>query len=1096
MIIWLRFGIVALSSLFMQSLLVAHSSELVDFELPDYALGVQATVEGFSFDATDLSVVVTDLDAATGQQSLQFTGDGTFTFTPDDGYVWSNVVWVDYYLKPGFVVEADLPLSFSAERTTATGFVQMASDGELYVVDGDGFGGGQWLASGSEHMLDGEVAQDWIRLTCRLDYSVKRWDLYVDGAIVAFDLNFLNPSASEFEGFTFDSGLQPTGLDAFSATTWNPLFTDTANDGLPDTWLQQFGFDLTVNQRYLDPDSDGLTNLLEYVLDSDASNPDSDGDGLADGAEYQLGSSLDLVDSDWDGLDDWWESQNGLDLLADDAGLDSDGDGMVNLDEYLFGLDPQLPDVIGALGLARRDIWMDVTGDVVSQLTKKATFPRSPTYTRWMTELDLPKSSSMGSLYGQRIHGLIVAPESADYTFWVAGDDAVEFWLSSDASSFNRVPLACVETGVKYREWGASSLQQSQAIRLEQGQEYYFEILHKQRGASDHVSLAWQYGSNSREIVPGAQLKMFAPEEGDSDADGLPDAWELANGLNPDASHLVNGYAGDFDGDGIANYRERLLGTRADLADTDGDGFNDFEEVERLHSNPLLAEFDGEPVLVAQLDGSLAARTSGSWSTEGDEIYSNDTTGSIGFDLEVPESGSFRLLVRLTEQNSSKSGKSEFELRASIGGVNAGIESASVFFGDYAELTYDIPYLDAGTHSLDLDWLNGFSDSLLRIASVRLEQIGGVDLDQDGVADWLEDRAQASGGEAELPVEIYTSPFCFEGTSYVPSRVAIRSYPASDNTDVRDEAVEQALANSYYADVELLPDEDRVVCVDDQNGLRSSQHTLTWAAFNAVMHESHHIRLGDSMLLTAIDDSLPQARPVELQLTAPDSTVETHTLAAEGRLQVLFDQTGDWLLQATLLPLADEEPVIYDSLIRVSEASLIPAPIIFENTARLWKPTISDPHVVLEADAGMSVYEETPGKMPRKFELNSQIDGGRLLARLPDGGAILSVAEASVIRDYSQTHSYNSVVESFPDGTLMVSAYILLSEVPDDLNVKLKIMKSGVVFDDGTVTRTITADDFDELGRYRFYLLRAPGVDGGNCYRYWFKQDGLTIGSW
>lgn len=82
---------------------------------------------------------------------------------------------------------------------------------------------------------------------------------------------------------------------------------------------------------------------------------------------------------------------------------------------------------------------------------------------------------------------------------------------------------------------------------------------------------------------------------GDRDCDGLPDAWEQANGLNP--LDPRDAYA-DPDGDGLTNAQELARNTNPRNADSDGDGFTDGEEV-LAGLNP---NFPGDhpPVLVAK----------------------------------------------------------------------------------------------------------------------------------------------------------------------------------------------------------------------------------------------------------------------------------------------------------------------------------------------------------------------------------------------------------------------------------------------------------------------------------------------------------------
>ena len=105
------------------------------------------------------------------------------------------------------------------------------------------------------------------------------------------------------------------------------------NVGLAD-WLGAGKLQLPL----IDSDADGLSNVAEIQLGTDALNPDTDADGLTDFEEDQTYTTDPLAwDSDGDTLSDGDE----VNLYGTDPLLtDSDGDMVDDAAEVLAGTDP------------------------------------------------------------------------------------------------------------------------------------------------------------------------------------------------------------------------------------------------------------------------------------------------------------------------------------------------------------------------------------------------------------------------------------------------------------------------------------------------------------------------------------------------------------------------------------------------------------------------------------------------------------------------------------------------------------------------------------------------------------------------------------
>ena len=107
----------------------------------------------------------------------------------------------------------------------------------------------------------------------------------------------------------------------------------------------------------------------------------------------------------------------------------------------------------------------------------------------------------------------------------------------------------------------------------------------------------------------------------DTDGDGIPNWYELENGMDPN----TNDASLDLDGDGLSNIEEFELGTKASLADTDGDGVSDYQEVKISGTSAVNVDTDNDGLsdyqeLMVFFTDALSIDTDGDGFSDGDEV--------------------------------------------------------------------------------------------------------------------------------------------------------------------------------------------------------------------------------------------------------------------------------------------------------------------------------------------------------------------------------------------------------------------------------------------------------------------------------------------
>ncbi|MEO7678364.1 MAG: Ig-like domain-containing protein, partial [Verrucomicrobiota bacterium] len=255
-------------------------------------------------------------------------------------------------------------------------------------------------------------------------------------------------------------------------------------------------------------------------------------------------------DADGDGLPDSYEIANNLDPFRNDASEDPDNDGLTNLQEFQRGTNPHLSDTDGD------GIPDGIDPNPLVANRRPVTLPSLSTNADGTITLTLSGSDPDGDALAAQLIGLPLVGrifETANGT--------------TQGPSITNVPVTIAGNPprVIYRPLGVAS--------------------------TNEIRYVVNDGFTNSVVAVIAFVSTNNPAS-DVDGDGMPDAYELANGLDP----FVNDAALDLDNDGLTNFREFQIGTVPNRRDTDADGLDDGAEV-ALGTDPLNPDTDGDGII-------------------------------------------------------------------------------------------------------------------------------------------------------------------------------------------------------------------------------------------------------------------------------------------------------------------------------------------------------------------------------------------------------------------------------------------------------------------------------------------------------------------
>jgi hypothetical protein len=502
----------------------------------------------------------------------------------------------------------------------------------------------------------------------------------------------------------------------------------------------------------------------------------------------------------------------------------------------------------------------------------------------------------------------------------------------------------------------------------------------------------------------------------------------------------------------------------------------------------------GDFVDVATLNGAqTTTNLLGNWTVNGTDLVGQGRRGVVEYQLATPGADMYQLKIFAAQALQYNLGNT-FNLVLTLDGQSLGRFKLTA---DLAGNTLKCltPFITAGQHTLRIFWDNPASYTALRIKSVTLQTRLGGDDDGNGIKDWVDQMVQQQSGLdlTNDTIASYTSPVCVEGRD--PYLKLLNVFVEGADSKIVNLNPLPEPNGRWFVNAPLSAFAGAQISLQTtfQNGGKTETHNLIWQPINLLDTQiaSLTIRQGDSLLLNAKPTNAPNAN-----LSIAVGTNQLNGRTAQP-LACKFNTPGTFTVTGTYNPGGATAQSASINVKVIPQQVFTGNPDAWVGKQRSWQLSNVSPEVVLASDNRV-FFEEYDGLPNNGRQINLIADQNEprvVLARLGANGPVLDLARMNNFELWSGGSTYVKVLQVYPDGSQLVEMMVIVSPMPADLLLRLDVIVGGVVFDDGTTTKTLTATDFDPLGRAVVHFIRPASARTSVCHSLKAFQGNALVGS-